>query len=66
MSELGYFFYKSSLHIIAGDLDVKDRSCSMMIKLNDVKSCNTVRICYYDIMLTTVKARVFNKPYIQY
>jgi hypothetical protein len=35
---------------------------SLMIGLNDVKSCNTIRICYYDIMLTTVKARVLNKP----
>ena len=31
------------------------------IVLDDVKSCNTIRICYYKYALTTVKARVLNK-----
>jgi hypothetical protein len=39
---------------------------AVVLKLGDVKSCNTIRICYYNIMLTTVKARVLNKPYIHY
>ena len=36
----------------------------MLVRLNDVKSCNTIRICYYNIMLTTVKAQMLNEPYI--
>jgi hypothetical protein len=48
VSELGYLFLTmSSLHIIAGDLDVRDQAVSLMLGLNDVKSCNTIRICYY-------------------
>ena len=44
MSELGYLFLiKSSLHIIACDLDVRDQAVSLMIGLNDVKSCNTIK-----------------------
>jgi hypothetical protein len=39
---------------------------AVAIVLNDVKSCNTIRICYNNIMLTTVKARVLKKPYIHY
>jgi hypothetical protein len=65
VSELGYLFLTmSSLHIIARDLDVRDRSCCKV--LNDVKSCNTIKDLLLYIMLTTVKARVLNKPYIHY
>jgi hypothetical protein len=32
--------------------------------LNDVKSYNTIKICYYNIMLATVKAQMLNEPYI--
>ena len=64
MSELGYLFLtKSSLHIIAWDLDVKDQAVE---KSYDVKSCNTIRICYYKYNANYSKARVLNKPYIYY
>ncbi len=36
---------KSSLHIIASELDVRDQGCCKA--LDDVKTCNTIRICYY-------------------
>ena len=61
VSELGYLFHdKSSLHIIAWDLDV-ERSQLYNIVLDDVKAgmmSNPVtqwRICYYKYALTTVK-----------
>ncbi len=41
MRELGYLFLtKSSLHIVASDLDVRDHT-AMDEFLDDVKSCNT-------------------------
>jgi hypothetical protein len=46
VSELGYLFHdKSSLHIIAWDLDVRDQAVvnSWMVGLNDVKSYNTIK-----------------------
>ena len=46
MSELGYLFL-TSLHRIASYLDVRDHCHGWMILLDDVKSCNTIRICYY-------------------
>jgi len=61
VSELGYLFHdKSSLHIVAWDLDV-ERSQLYNIVLDDVKAgmiSNPVtqwRICYYKYALTTVK-----------
>ena len=55
VSELGYLFHdKSSLHIVAWDLDV-ERSKLCKIVSDDVKSCNTIRISYYKYALTTVK-----------
>jgi hypothetical protein len=39
---------------------------AVAIVLDDVKSCNTIRIYYNNIMLTTVKAQVLNKLYIHY
>jgi hypothetical protein len=68
VSELGYLFHdKSSLHIVAWDLDV-ERSQLWYIVLDDVKSYNKIKgfVNYYIYTLTTVKARVLNKPYIYY
>ncbi len=43
MSELGYLFHdKSSLHIVARDLDV-ERTQLWYIVLDDVKSYNTIK-----------------------
>ncbi len=43
VSELGYLFHdKSSLHIVAWDLDV-ERSQLWYIVLDDVKSYNTIK-----------------------
>jgi hypothetical protein len=68
VSELGYLFHdKSSLHIVAWDLDV-ERSQLWYIVLDDVKSYNKIKgfVNYNIYTLTTVKARVLNKPYIYY
>ena len=68
MSELGYLFLdKSSLHIVARDLDV-ERSQLWYIVLDDVKSYNTIKgfVNYYIYTLITVKAQVLKKPYIHY
>ena len=46
VSELGYlFFTKSSLHIIARDLDVRDHSCWMMIKLDSSLQVMAILCC---------------------
>jgi hypothetical protein len=54
----------SSLRITASDLDVRDQSVekSWMMS-NPVTQQGFVTL---HIMLTTVKARVLNKPYIHY
>jgi hypothetical protein len=68
VSELGYLFHdKSSLHIVAWDLDV-ERSQLWYIVLDDVKSYNKIKgfVNYNIYTLTTVKAGVLNKPYIYY
>ena len=68
MSELGYLFHdKSSMHIVACDLDV-ERSQLWYIVLDDVKSYNKIKgfVNYNIYTLTTVKAGVLNKPYIYY
>jgi hypothetical protein len=68
VSELGYLFLTmSSLHIIAQDLDVRDQSCWMMIKLElcQIPEHNKGFVTLH-ILLTTVKCAVLNKPYIHY
>ncbi len=65
---MSYLFHdKSSLHIVAWDLDV-ERSQLWYIVLDDVKSYNTIKgfVNYNLYTLTTVKAQVLNKPYIHY
>ena len=59
-----FILVKSSLHIIAWDLDVRDQAVekSWMIS-NSVTQWGFVTI---HIMLTTVKAWVLNEPYIHY
>jgi len=58
VSELGYLFLtKSSLHTVARDLDVRDRSSWIMINLNDVKSLEHNKgFVTLQTMLTTVKS----------
>ncbi len=58
------------MHIIASDLDVRDQGCCIA-KLNDKSwmMSNPVTqkgFVTTHIMLTTVKARVLNKPHIHY
>jgi hypothetical protein len=65
VSELGYLFHdKSSLHIVAWDLDV-ERSQLWYIVLDDVKSYNTIK-GFVNYNIYTLEARVLNKPYIHY
>ncbi len=63
MHEFFYEFQAILLFLIMGE---NSPIKSVAIVLDDVKSCNIIRICYYNIMLTTVKARALNKPYIHY